>query len=117
MLERLKEYRDKFEQEKREIEQANVDEWVASMLIAYEAEIRADYEKRRAASIAEKDNEIKVLDKLIALETEKIILEEAKDDGNSFQSGELQVETDYDTTTDTNSTAGENLVDSAEICV
>ena len=72
MLDRLKEYLEMFEQEKREIEQADDEELVAEMVRAYEVEVRAKLKDKRNAAIADKEADIKAVERLIALENAKI---------------------------------------------
>lgn len=89
MLERLKEYREKFEEEKLEIETANDEQYIAESVAKYEAELRETLAEKRAEIVAKKAAEIDTIDKLIALETERLEAEESakreQDIHNFFQ--------------------------------
>lgn len=72
MVEKLKEYRELFEQEKLELETANDEPYIAEAVKKYEAELRETLCKQHAEAIASKEAEIQVIDKLIMFETEKL---------------------------------------------
>lgn len=72
MVDKLKEYRELFEQEKLELETASDEPYIAEAVKKYEAELRETLCKQHAEAIASKEAEIQVIDKLIMLETEKL---------------------------------------------
>ena len=71
MLEKLKEYREQFVNEKLEIETANDERYIAEKVQEYENQLRKTLAEERAKAVSDKQKEIEVIDKLIALEAEK----------------------------------------------
>lgn len=90
-MEMLKEYLAKFEEEKRVLENSDDEDIIKQQVAEFEASLRKDFAEMKKAKIDQKETEIAVLKKVLAMEEDK----KAQSTGEEVDDGEDVVVVEY----------------------